>query len=351
MRNFRSVINAAVLMLALSLAINADEITLKNGDRVTGKIVDLDGRNITIETEFAGTIRIDAAHIETVSLVEGATPTTAKTVIEAPKNKTDIPARPADLVADAPAKKAEPAKPNALKPIRRLFEGRHFGLTSNWEGNINIGFSYTDGNSRTSTMTTSFRAVKSGHRDQITVYTRSLWNSNRRLANRTTSNAVWGGIRYDRNATEKMFGFVSYDFERDRPKLLNFRSVVGGGGGMHAVKSDRTEWDLMLGGAWNTAWQVGQNTSTPEATAASSFKHRFGDRIKLQKTFTFYQDVTALAKYRFIFDSTLSADLTKRIGWFVTIGDRYNNFPIGNTEKNDVLFTTGIKWNFGKKAR
>ncbi len=343
-----------ILLLISTVTILADEITLKNGDRLTGKIVDLDGSNITLETEFAGKIKIDASHIDSVSLVEGATPTTVKKVISEAPNKVEIAAKPAELVADAPVppvKKAETAaKPAApIKPIRRLFGGPYYGLTSHWEGNINIGFSYTNGNTRTSTMTTSFRAVKYGHRDNITVYTRSLWNSNRKASQSTTTNALWGGIRYDRNATDRTFGFVSYDFERDRPKNLNFRSVIGGGAGYRFIKNDRTQWDLLAGGAWNKAWQIGENTSTPEATAGSSFRHRFGDRVKLQKTFTFYQDVTSMTKYRFIFDSTLSADLTKRIGWFLTIGDRYVNIPIGTAEKNDVLFTTGVKWNFGKK--
>ena len=42
-------------------------------------------------------------------------------------------------------------------------------------------------------------------------------------------------------------------------------------------------------------------------------------------------------------------DVTKRVGVFITIGDRFNNDPLGISKRNDFLFTTGMKWNFGKK--
>ena len=326
------------------LFVHADQITLKNGDRLTGKIVSRDAEVITLATDYAGVIKISAARVEKVALNNNEVATT----------KTD-PAKQAlnavpTAAIETQSKWVKP-QPSSIKPVPQLFGGdRFFGLTDGWDGNANVGFSYTSGNTRTSTMTTGIRAVKAGYHDNLTVYLRSLWNNNRNNSgNKTTSNAVWGGLRYDRNINDKRFVFGAYDFESDRPKKLNFRSVVGGGLGHHAIRNDHTEWDVLLGGAWNHAWQAGPNTDTPEALVGSSLKHKFNDRLKIQKTFNFYQDVTMSRKYRFIFDSTLSADVTKRVGWFVSLGDRYNNEPIGSSKKNDVLFTTGVKWNFGRK--
>ena len=326
------------------LFVFADQITLKNGDRLTGKILNQDPEVITLETDYAGVIKISASRVDKVALNDGKA-----AVAKADAANQTLKTVPA--VADQTPSKLIKAAPSSIKPVPKLFGGENFyGIADGWDGNANVGFSYTAGNTRTSTMTTGIRAVKTGFHDNLSVYVRSLWNNNRNnVGNKTTSNAVWGGLRYDRNINDKLFGFGAYDFERDRPKHLNFRSVVGGGLGHHTVKNENTEWDVLSGGAWNHAWQVGQNTDTPEATLGSSLKHKFNNRLKLQKTFSFYQDVTRAKKYRFIFDSTFSADVTKRVGWFVSIGDRYNNEPIGNSQKNDVLFTTGIKWNFGQK--
>ncbi len=318
-------------MLFLPLIrVAASEITLKNGDRVSGTIIEQNDDLIVLETEYAGKISIKRTHIERIGDGQAAATVSLKI---APEHK------PAPIAPKPPP-----------KPKPRLFGGRYMGIADGWDGNANIGFSYTSGNSNTTTMATGLRAVKTGGNDNLTVYARSLWNTNHGGEHSiTTQNAFWGGARYDRNIGERTFGFVSFDFERDRPKKLNFRSVTGGGIGHHTLKNEKTQFDLLLGAAWNRTWQPGENTDTPEALFGSTLKHKLHDRLRLQKSFTYYQNVTDTKEYRFLFDATLSADVTKRVGVFITVGDRFNNDPLGTSKKNDFLVTTGMKWNFGRK--
>jgi hypothetical protein len=51
---------AAFLVLALLAACTAwaDQVTLKNGDRVTGSIVKKDGNNLTVKTDLMGVVTI-----------------------------------------------------------------------------------------------------------------------------------------------------------------------------------------------------------------------------------------------------------------------------------------------------
>ncbi len=308
----------AISVFSLVARVAASEVKMKNGDRISGTVVERSDTEIVVQTAYAGRITIERKHIAEIE-----EPATAKPAATA----------------------AKPAPPKA-----RLFGGGFAALTDGWEGNANIGFSFTSGNSNNTTMATGIRAVKHGTKDDLTVYARSLWNSTRGNGLvETTQNAFWGGARYDRNIGRRVFGFVSYDFESDRPKGLNFRSVVGTGLGHHAVKNERTEIDLLAGGAWNRTWQRGQDTDTPEALAGVTLKHRFNERLRLQKAFTWFQNATDAAEYRYIFDATLSVDVTKRIGFYLSAGDRFNNDPVRTAKKNDFLFTTGMKWNFGKK--
>jgi putative salt-induced outer membrane protein len=331
MSRYRSSLAALVVYLLSSVPVFADQVVLKNGDHLSGRVVEQNGESVALETDYAGAIKIAASHVDKVLL-------DASAAAESP-----VPAR-----AVEPAENHKPT-PKAAEP-KRLLGGRYYGLADGWSGNANIGFSYTAGNSGNTTMTTGLRAVKSGGVDNLTIYARSLWNSNRKLAaNNTTSNAYWGGARYDRNFGERQFAFGSYDFESDRPKKLNFRSVAGAGLGRHIIKSDKTELDVLFGGAWNHTWQAGSNSDSPEAVAGNSLKHKFNDKLKLQNNFTFYQNATDRKDFRYILETTLSVDVTKKIGWFITIGNRFNNDPVGTADKNDFLFTTGIRWNYGRK--
>ncbi|MBX7170932.1 MAG: DUF481 domain-containing protein [Pyrinomonadaceae bacterium] len=322
-------------LLAMSVTnIFADQITLKNGDRVTGKVIKQDEDKIVLQTEFAGEITISKTNVEKVLLDSSYTKEAEKVgTTETEKNVEKTAAVTASTVAPATA-----AKNPGL------------GFTAGWDGTANLGFSFTSGNSKTSTFTAGIRAEKSSEKDKWTTYANSLWNRNRITGiTVTTSNAIWGGLRYDRNITKKVFGFGSYDFERDKPQRLNFRSVVGAGLGYHAVKNDNTELDFFGGAAWNKTWFVGNVTkSSAEVLVGNTLKHKFNDKVKVQQGFTFYPNLTDTGEYRFVFDTTFSADLTKRMGWFVTIADRYNSLPLLGVEKNDFLFATGLKFGFGK---
>lgn len=326
-----------VILFSSVLRIAANEVVLKNGDRLSGKIVEETAETVVIETEYAGKVTIDREHI-----VKIADPTAA------------VAEKPAEAEPEAVAEKAPVKGPPAaaIKAQPRVFGGRFMGLVDGWEGNANIGFSITSGNSNNATLTTGLRAVKNGGPDKLTVYARSVWNSDRgkgRLV--TTQNAFWGGARYDRNLGGSQFGFVSYDFERDRPRGLNLRSVAGAGIGRHVVKNEVTEIDALLGGAWNRTWQTGNNTDTPEGIAGFNVKHRFHEKFRYQNSITLFQNVTDAKEFRVIMDATFSVDVTKRVGVFMTFGDRFNNDPLGNAKRNDFLFTTGMKWNFGSNKR
>ena len=335
-----------VILISSTISVTASEVMLKNGDRVSGKIVEESDESVVIDTEYAGRITIDRKHIEKIgapSSVVAASGPSAETK----------PEEAAEAKPEAAEKKPEPRPAvAAFRSPERIFRGGFKGLVDGWEGNANVGFSVTSGNSNNTTMTTGLRAVKNGGPDKLTVYARSVWNSDRgngRMV--TTQNAFWGGARYDRNLDGQNFGFISYDFERDRPRGLNFRSVAGAGLGRHVLKAEGTEMDVLLGGAWNRTWQNGANTDTPEAIAGFNVKHKFHEKFRYQNSITFFQNVTDATEYRMILDATFSVDVTKRIGFFMTFGDRYNNDPLNGSKRNDFLFTTGMKWNFGGTKR
>jgi len=331
---------ATLLLFSFVSQIAASEITLKNGDRITGKIVEQNDEIVVIETEYAGKIKIARTHIETLS-DNAALAKTEKPTPATPS--TANPEEPKPLIIAASEPPTLKRSPSRLTERIRQFAG-------GWEGNANIGFSYTSGNSNNITMSTGLRASKVSPTDGVTIYVRSLWNSNHGSQHTvTTQNAYWGGARYDRTLNRRIFGFVSYDFERDKPKHLSFRSVAGGGLGHRTIKNDRTEFELLLGAAWNRTWQAGGDTNTPEGLAGLTLKHKLTSRLRVQNTFTYFQNITDRAEYRFIFDATITADVTKKVGFYFALGNRFNNDPVGISKKNDFLFTTGLKWNFGKK--
>ncbi|CAN5480272.1 hypothetical protein BH10ACI2_BH10ACI2_08220 [soil metagenome] len=329
-----------LIMFSCMMQIFSSDITLKNGDRITGKIVDENNESVVIETEYAGKVKVARSYIQKINIEDSHLKTSG--------GPSNVGSSVAETQAPRPTPAAVPVL--ASKSKAKGFASRIREMSENWEGNSNLGFSFTSGNSNNITMSTGLRASKVSPVDGMTIYVRSLWNSTHGSPHKvTTQNAFWGGVRYDRNINRELFGFVSYDFERDKPKRLDFRSVAGGGLGHRMVKNDRTDLEFVVGGAWNRTWQAGGGTDTPEGLAGVTFRHRFNGKLRYQNTFTYFQNITDQNEYRYIFDSNVTIDMTKRVGFYVALGNRFNNDPNGNAKKNDFLFTTGLKWNFGKK--
>jgi LEA14-like dessication related protein len=58
---------ALVAFLGLASAVYADQITLKNGDHLSGTVVKSDGKTLVLHTEFAGDITIQFAAITQIT--------------------------------------------------------------------------------------------------------------------------------------------------------------------------------------------------------------------------------------------------------------------------------------------
>ncbi|CAN5131940.1 DUF481 domain-containing protein [soil metagenome] len=346
-----------MLILLSCPSIFADQITLKNGDRLTGKIIKKDGDSIVIKTEAAGEVKILWSAVEklvsdetlNIKLADGQL---IKGVVETEDENITVETQNAGTI--------EIAKEN-IKIVRSNEEQAKFeaeeerlrnpGLLELWRGSVDVGFSLTTGNSSTKSLVAGTRANRETRKDKISVYANAIQASNSDSGvSITTAQAVFGGIRYDYNLSEKTFVFGSADFEYDKPQLLDLRSVFGGGFGYRAIRSDKTELDLFGGVTYNREnYSTGEKRNSAELLFGDELTYKFNDRTSLEQRLKVYPSVSDFGTFRSLLDASLLTNLNDRISWQVTVGNRFNSNPVGNAEKNDFLFSTGLRATFGRK--
>ena len=355
-----------IAFLGLSAAAFADQITLKNGDRLTGTVVKSDGKTLVLHTDAAGDVTLQFAAIQDiktdqelhVSLKGGKTAvgpvTTADGKIEvATKTAGTVEAATGDVTLirnDA----EQAAYDKSLHP----------GLTHGWSGGTNVGFSVARGNSQTENLALAFNAVHPTLNDKITLYASSLYTRNEIPAPATTSaNLEQGGLRYDRNLNPRLFAFGAADFMSNALQFLDLRGVYTGGFGYHAIKSDITTLNF-LGGinytheTYSNGAEILPVTNPPvfasygktnkfaALTLGEELNHKLGKSTVITQNLYFYPDLKDTSQYRGTFNLGTVTKISKWLGWQNQFGDIYvSNPPIG-AKKNDIVITTGLNFSF-----
>jgi putative salt-induced outer membrane protein YdiY len=328
----------------------ADQITLSNGDRLTGTITKADGKTLVIKTEFAGEVTVQWPAISEINsaqplhvalksgqTVVGAVKTTDGSIEVAPANAQPV-AVAKDAVVSLRSQSEEVAYEKSLHP----------GFMEGWAGGANVGFALTGGNSETENLAIAFTADRKTTKDHIGLYENSVFAKDNApgATPSTTAQATQGGARYDRNFAPRLFGFGAADFQTDALQSLDLRSVFGGGLGWHAIMNARTTLDF-LGGANYTR----ENYSTLQRdlialTVGEELMQKLGKSTVIVQKLYAYPDLNDAGEYRAAFNLGTVTKLSKWLGWQNAFGDIYvTNPPVGK-KTNDLQLTTGLNISF-----
>jgi putative salt-induced outer membrane protein YdiY len=341
---------ALLLFVAAAFAASADTVALKNGDRLTGTVVKSDGKQLTLKTDFAGDINIQWAAVKEL--------TTDKPLFAVMPDKKTISGRvttEGDALVITPSGAAQVRVPLANVTVLRdeaeqtaYDKSQHPGLRENWEGGANVGFALARGNTQTTNLAIAFNAVRATNNDKLSAYFTSIYASNNAAGSSgVTANDIRGGARFDRNIVPKIFAFASGDFEYNETQNLDLRSILSGGLGYHAIKSDSTVLDILLGGNYTREnYSTGELRNTGGITVGQTLFHKLGKSTVVNEQIFFYPELTDSGQYRIAFDLGTMTKINKWLGWQTAVSDRYLSNPIPGTKSNDIILTTGLNVSF-----
>ena len=350
----------SLLLTALLIAqatASAAVVTLRNGDRVTGDVIESDAAKLRVNTEFLGEVEIsweavtgiesnDPLHVSSsdgqVLVGPVATQGDALQIRTANSGTVTVPKTEIAYVRNETAQLAYEAE------IERLRNPR---LTDFWRGFFDANLALTAGNAETKTFSNAAGATRETTRDTIKLYFTSLFAENSTTGDSVvTANAIRGGSRYELNVNDKMFTYGFVDLEYDEFQSLDLRNVLGGGFGYHVVKNDRMRFDVYGGGAFNQEFFNNEITRrSAELTVGEEFNYTLTDRTSFNERLTFYPNLSQTGEYRLQFDTGLVTDVFRWMSWNVTFSDRFLSNPVNGREQNDILLTTGVRLVFGNE--
>jgi putative salt-induced outer membrane protein len=356
---------ALIVFLGLTTAVFADQITLKNGDHLSGTIVKSDGKTLVLHTEFAGDVTVQFAAITQITTDKDLHVTTSdkKTVVgpvTTSDGKIEVATKSGGTV-EVPAGNVVLIRNDAEQAT--YDKSLHPGLLHGWNGGVNVGFSLARGNSQTSNLALAINAVHPTLNDKTTIYLASIDTQNQLATPSTVANLITGGIRYDHNINPKLFGFAGADFMSNALQDLDLRGVYGGGLGYHAIKSDSTVLDFLAGLNFThetysngpvlvpvtvppTYASYGVTNRFAALTLGEELMHKAGKSTVITEKLYFFPDLSNTGEYRATFDFGTVTKISNWLGWQNQFSDIDVSNPPRGAKKNDLILTTGLNFSF-----
>jgi YD repeat-containing protein len=358
-------------MALLSPSLFADQVSLKNGDRLTGAIVKSDAKTLVIKTEAAGDVTIQWSAIDAITSTQPLHVGLAGgQMIVGP-----VATRDGQILVTTQAAGVVSTSKDSVQVIRSDSEQaaydaamerlQHPHLGDFWSGTLDTGLSLTRGNSATLSYNLAGRAVRQTDRDKITVYTTAVYGKNNTTSpGQVIAHQITGGVRGDVNFRARWFAFAATDFDSNALQHLDLQNVVDGGIGGHLIKTKNTQFDIFAGAGYNQEFFGAYTLLNPappppalafpavtqrnaEANAGEQFDTRLGGRSTFSETFNYFPNLTGPSGHRYTFNSVVSTAISKWLGWQFSLNDNFLSNPPFGIKRNDVILSTGLRLTFG----
>ena len=353
----RNVFLPMVLCFCAASAL-ADQVTLKNGDRLSGTIVKTDDDKLEMKSEFAGDVKLPWSAVGAIVSAEPLhialkNGQTIVGIVTTKDGKFEVAAATGSV--EAPKAEVVAVRNNAEQDVYMRME--HPRIIDLWAALLDTGLSLTRGNSESTSFALTGKASRTAKRTKISLYSTEIYSrSTLAGVSNTTANAIRGGARVDVNLRGRSFAFGLADFEHDRFQDLDLRSVQGGGLGYHLIKEKDRTFDVFGGLTYNQEYYSKPfrppNPSTTRKTAefvvGETLATKVGSRTTLSEQFNFFPNLSDTGDYRLQLDATAATKLKNWLSWQVTFSDRYVSRPLLGLKNNDVLFTTGLRLTYGR---
>lgn len=241
----------------------------------------------------------------------------------------------AALVPYGPALEAAPV--SVVPAPEEVIDGK-------WHGFVDVGGTYTDGNTDLSSIRVAAEAVRRLEDDRYTL--KSYWNYAQNEGSITDRNAG-ASAKWDHFLSEKLFVNGLGGVETDTLARLKLRYYLGGGAGYQFLESERTK---LLGEAgvvyFDEKFFNGDKNDYIAARGAYDLDFQVSPTTLFEQTAEAFPSLEAVEDFYGKLDSKLTFTITATWAAFIQHILNYDNTPATGSERLDNRVVVGVRWTF-----
>jgi putative salt-induced outer membrane protein YdiY len=330
-------LRAFILVVVVSLwaaAAYADELVLKNGDHLTGEVVDLQDGNVSFKTDYAGVIKVRQERV-------GKITTTGPVTIlldNGESFKGPLSMRQGGRVTVGGGPDREPVvlswdKVAAINP-----------LPPAWHGTFTLGGSQQSGNTDRANFSIAFSGTKKTPRDRFRLG--FLYNYASESGSVTTRNA-YGHFQYNYFFSPTIFGYLGVELLNDHFKNINLRTVVGPGVGYQVWDEENSALEFEGGIAYfSEDVRDGEDRRWATARFAVDFRTLLLSAVVFSENLTVYPSLQKTGDYQLRNVAGLTSPLWSN--WSLNLKNIFerDSNPQPGIKSNDVTWVLGMQYSF-----
>lgn len=313
----------------------ADQVTLKNGDTISGTVVGILNGVLTVVTPYSKEIKIDVAQIKGITTGKSAAVLLSDGALL--KGKL-VAGKEGEIMVQSDL--AGPTTSIALAQVKAINPPEN--PPARYTGSIALGSSHSTGNTERTTVSLSADATRRTDDDRISA--RFLWNYAEE-SDRLTARNIFVGLKYDYFFSKYGYGYAGMELYSDEFRDLDLRTVGTIGAGWQALDEPDMSLFLEAGLAYiNENFETAVDEDTLAARLAGKFTWTFWDGLVFSDHLTVYPKFEG--GYLLRNEAGISTNLSA--GWglkFSNILD-YNSDPPGTTKETDLLWLLSLTYTF-----
>ena len=297
---------ACAAALGVSAASLAGDLTLSNGDRLTGPIVEQTADHVVIEHETLGRLEIARDRIEGLELSDN------------------------ERVALSMLQDDGAAAEAAEEP--------------EWKSSFRLGLGASYGNSDDQNLSAGLTSKRETDRMRTTLdlgYFYSAADGDR------TENRFTAGLRNDWLIPEsRWFIFAQGRYDYDEFQTWEHRLAGHGGVGYELIKKDNFKLNLRGGAGVTREWNI--EDTRPELLFGADLEWQITEKQSLIASGTIYPDLDDTGEFRTLSTAMYSAVISDNSNMAFNIGveHEYQSTAIDPVDKNDVRLFAGLQFDF-----
>jgi len=277
---------AFIIFMSAGL-IYAEEVSLTNGDKITGEILREDEDQIVVKTEAMGIVT-----------------------------------------------------------IKKEFVKKEGGEGIEWERKVIVGYDRDTGNTRESDLNARIIFNRETQDNEFTFKTNVTYSS----VNRKMDEQEWGStLRYAFSfANRKFYHFYKMDYEHDRFDSIDFRLLPSSGFGYWF--SDTEDWKALFEAAIGYEYTEYNNETSDTAEMVLAprifFETKLFEKFKLSEDITVYPSLENEGQYRYHSETAIVRPFDECVSLRLALIIKYDSDPPENTKKRDTRFIAGLVFSF-----